>query len=82
MKMLDSRVSDASKAINKMSSTKLALEALVNKQDFGTLPDMVRGRLQELLARLESVNDQCSSIVETGGHDDGDLISLQDTIHT
>jgi hypothetical protein len=81
LKMLDSRVTAASKAINKMSSTKVALEALINKQEFGTLPDMVRVQLQRLLQKLESINEQCNILVETEGHE-GDIITLQDTIHT
>ena len=81
-KLLDLRVKDASKVLSKLASTKMGLDALVNKQDFSTLPDQVREKLQHLLTKIDSINDQCNTIVETGGIDEGDILTLQDTIHT
>jgi DNA replication protein DnaC len=81
-KMLDSRVKDAQKVVNKIAANKIGLDSLVNKADFGTLPDMVREQLLRLSQKLENIHDTCTHIVVTGGSGEGDIITLQDTIHT
>ena len=81
-KMLDFRVKGAQKVVNKIAATKMGLDSLVNKADFGTLPDMVRVQLLHLFQKLEGIHDNCANILETGGSGQGDIITLQDTIHT
>jgi len=81
-KVLESRVKDAQKVVNKIANTKMGLDSLVNKADFATLPDMVRVQLLRLSEKLEGIQDTCTNIVVTGGSGEGDIITMQDTIHT
>jgi len=81
-KVLESRVKDAQKVVNKIANTKMGLDSLVNKADFATLPDMVRVQLLRLSENLEGIQDTCTNIVVTGGSGEGDIITMQDTIHT
>jgi hypothetical protein len=81
-KMLESRVRDAQKVVNKIAATKLGLATLVSRADLATLPDMVRLKLLHLFQTLQGIHDSCTNIVETSGGDEGDIITLQDTIHT
>jgi DNA replication protein DnaC len=78
----ESRVKEAQKAINKMAATKLSLDCLINKSDFAMLPDMVRVQLMRLSERLEAIQHTCTAIVVSGGSGEGDIATLQDTIHT
>jgi hypothetical protein len=81
-KQLDTRVKDAQKVINKLAASKIGVEALVNKPEFGTLPDMIQRELQRLFAKLVEINDLCMNIIESNGEEGGDINTLQDTIHT
>jgi hypothetical protein len=81
-KQLDTRVKDAHKAIIKLTGTKVGVDALMNKPEFCTLPDMVQKELQRLSSKLVDINDLCTNIIESNGEEEGDIATLQDTIHT
>jgi hypothetical protein len=81
-KQLDNRVKDANRAIIKLTGTKVGLDALMNKPEFTTLPDMVQKELQRLSSKLVDLNDLCNNIIESNGEEDGDIATPQDTIHT
>ncbi len=81
-KMRDSRGKEAQKIVNKIAATKMGLDSLVSKADFATLPDLVRSQLLKLFQTLEGIHDSCTNIVQTNGGDEGDMITMQDTIHT
>ena len=79
-KLQDTRRKEAQKIINKVAGTKMGLEALINKTDFGTLPEMVRSQLEQLYQKLERIHDTCTNI--TAGSDEGAMMTMLDTIHT
>ena len=81
-KLRDGRSKDAQKVVNKIAATKLSLDTLVSRADLATLPDMVRLKLLHLFQTLQGIHDSCTNIVETSGGDEGDITTLQDTIHT
>jgi hypothetical protein len=79
-KSLDLRTKAAQKIINKIAAMKVGLGVFVNRDDFATLPDMVRVQLVHLSEKLEAIHDECTKIAQ--GSDDGDIITMQDTTHT
>jgi DNA replication protein DnaD len=81
-KAKESRAKEAQKVITKISGTRMGLEALVNKTDFGTLPEMVRNQLQQLFIKLGGIHDSCTNIVESAGNYEGAMMTMLDTIHT
>jgi hypothetical protein len=79
-KLVELRIKEAQKVVNKIAATKMGLDTLVSRAEFGTLPDMVRTQLLQLFTKLEGIHGTCTSIID--GCDDGDIITMQDTIHT
>jgi hypothetical protein len=79
-KARENHAKEAQKVMNKLSSTRMGLEGLVNKPEFSTLPEMVRNQLEQLHMKMEAINNTCSSIV--AGNGDGALLTVQDTMHT
>jgi hypothetical protein len=81
-KLVELRIKEAQKVVNKIAATKMGLDTLVARVEFGTLPDMVRTQLLQLFTKLEGIHEICTSIIDTSGSDDGDIITMQDTLHT
>jgi hypothetical protein len=81
-KMLETRAKDAQKIVTKIQATKMGLDNMVSRADFATLPDSVRSQLLTLFQKLEGIHECCTIIVQTEGSDAGEILSMQDTIHT
>ena len=81
-KLLETRAKDAAKVVTKVQATKLSLDNMCARADFGTLPESVRAQLLALCAKLESIHELGTNIMQSEGMEDGELPSMQDTIHT
>jgi hypothetical protein len=81
-KMLETRAKDAQKIVTKIQATKMGLDNMVSRADFATLPASVRSQLLHLFQKLEGIHECCTIIVQTEGSDEGEILSMQDTIHT
>jgi ribosome-binding factor A len=81
-KLLETRAKDAAKVVTKVQATKLSLDSMCARADFGTLPDSVRAQLLALCAKLESIHELGTNIMQSDGMEEGEMPSMQDTIHT